>query len=65
MPVEYDLPSEFMTAVDAIERLARVGFLVKGLLYLVIGTLALQVATRAGGRVTGTDGALTTVLGQP
>ena len=54
-----------MRAFAAVERLARVGFLVKGLLYMVIGTLALQVAARAGGRVTGTRGALTTVLGQP
>jgi hypothetical protein len=48
-----------------IERLARVGFLVKGVLYMVIGVLALQVAARAGGRVTGIRGALTTVLRQP
>ena len=41
------------------------GFLVKGVLYMVIGALALQVAANAGGRVTGTRGALTTVLGQP
>jgi hypothetical protein len=45
--------------------LARAGFLVKGVLYLVIGVLALQVALREGGRVTGTRGALAIVLGQP
>jgi Domain of Unknown Function (DUF1206) len=54
-----------MNGFGAIERLARVGFLVKGVLYVVIGALALQVAARAGGRVTGTRGALTAVLGQP
>jgi Domain of Unknown Function (DUF1206) len=54
-----------MSGFGAIERLARVGFLVKGVLYMVIGALALQVAARAGGRVTGTRGALTAVLGQP
>jgi hypothetical protein len=54
-----------MIGFGAIEWLARVGFLVKGVLYVVIGALALQVAARAGGRVTGTRGALTTVLGQP
>jgi len=56
-----------MNGFGAIERLARVGFLVKGVLclYMVIGALALQVAARAGGRVTGTRGALTAVLGQP
>jgi hypothetical protein len=49
----------------AIVWLARVGFLVKGVLYMVIGALALQVAAKAGGRITGARGALTTVLGQP
>jgi hypothetical protein len=56
---------ESMNGFGAIEWLARGGFLVKGVLYIVIGALALQVAARAGGRVTGTRGALTTVLGQP
>jgi len=54
-----------MNGFGAIEWLARVGFLVKGVLYMVIGALALQVAAKAGGRITGTRGALTTVLGQP
>ena len=54
-----------MNGFGAIKWLARVGFLVKGVLYMVIGALALQVAAKAGGRVTGTRGALTTVLGQP
>ena len=54
-----------MTGSRALELLARTGFLVKGLLYLVVGTLALRVATHAGGRVTGTQGALMSVLGQP
>jgi hypothetical protein len=49
----------------ALAPLARTGFLVKGVLYAVIGVLALQVALREGGRVTGTRGALTLVLGQP
>jgi hypothetical protein len=54
-----------MTGLGTLEPLARAGFLVKGVLYLVIGTLAIQVAAREGGRVTGTRGALLTVLGQP
>ena len=54
-----------MTGLGTLEPLARAGFLVKGVIYLVIGTLALQVAAREGGRVTGTRGALLTVLGQP
>jgi uncharacterized protein DUF1206 len=54
-----------MTGFGALEWLARAGFFVKGVLYVVIGALALQVAARAGGRVTGTRGAFTAVLGQP
>jgi uncharacterized protein DUF1206 len=54
-----------MNGFGAIEWLARGGFLVKGVLYMVVGALALQVAAKAGGRVTGTSGALTTVLQQP
>ena len=54
-----------MTGFGALEWLARAGFFVKGVLYVIIGALALQVAARTGGRVTGTRGALTTVLGQP
>jgi len=56
---------ESMNGSGAIEWLARAGFLIKGVLYIVIGALALQVAARAGGRLMGTRGALTTVLGQP
>jgi hypothetical protein len=51
--------------VNALEWLARAGFVVKGALYLVVGTLALLAAANAGGRVTGTRGALLTVLAQP
>jgi hypothetical protein len=54
-----------MTGSRALELLARTGFVVKGLLYLVVGTLALRVAAHAGGRFTGTRGALVTVLDQP
>ena len=54
-----------MNGFGAITTLARGGFLVKGVLYMVVGALALQVVARVGGRVTGTSGALTTVLGQP
>jgi hypothetical protein len=54
-----------MNGFGAIEWLARAGFLVKGALYIVIGALALQVAFRSGGRVTGTRGALIAILGQP
>ena len=54
-----------MIGVNVVELLARTGFLVKGVLYIVIGTLALQLATGSGGRMTGTGGAFVTVLAQP
>ena len=54
-----------MMGFDTLELLARTGYLVKGTIYIVIGALALQVAARTGGRITGTQGALTTVLGEP
>src|SRR5688572_7756876 len=54
-----------MVASTALELLARVGFVVKGALYTIVGVLALQVATSAGGRVTGTSGALLSVVRQP
>jgi hypothetical protein len=54
-----------MTGFGALELLARAGFLVKGVVYMVVGTLAFQVAAHLGGRVTGTRGAFTTVLAQP
>jgi hypothetical protein len=55
----------FMIGFGALELLARAGCLVKGVLYLVVGALALQVAAKLGGRVTGMQGALLTVLAQP
>jgi hypothetical protein len=51
--------------VGALQLLARAGFLVKGVVYIVVGALAFQVAAHLGGRVTGTHGAFTTVLAQP
>jgi hypothetical protein len=54
-----------MAGGTALELLARVGFLVKGALYIIVGVLALQVATNAGGQLTGTSGALLTVVQQP
>ncbi|MCL4813834.1 MAG: DUF1206 domain-containing protein [Vicinamibacteraceae bacterium] len=54
-----------MTAFGALEWLARLGFLVKGLLYVIVGVLAFEVAFTAGGRVISTRDALTTFLGEP
>ena len=48
-----------------IVRVVRVGFAAKGLVYLVIGTLALRAALGAGGSTTDTRGALQAILRQP
>ena len=48
-----------------VEPLARLGHAVKGVVYGIIGLLALQAAIGAGGRATDTDGVLVTILRQP
>jgi hypothetical protein len=47
------------------EDLARAGYLAKGVVYLLIGILAFQAAAGIGGSVSGTEGALLTILRQP
>lgn len=49
-----------------IERLARLGYATKGILYGLIGILAVMTTIEGGGgRTTGTEGVLTTILSQP
>jgi len=48
-----------------IERLARLGYTVKGVVYFLIGLLAFQAAFGVGGQTTGTQGALQTLYRQP
>jgi hypothetical protein len=45
--------------------LARVGFAAKGVVYIIIGFLAIQGAFSAGGRTTDAEGALQTIHQQP
>lgn len=52
-------------AAPWIERLAHIGFAAKGLVYLIIGALALDAALGRGGRATDSEGALLTILRQP
>ena len=47
-----------------IEKLARLGYASKALVYAIIGTLAIAAATNRGGRVTDTNGALRVVFSQ-
>jgi hypothetical protein len=48
-----------------IEKLARFGYGAKGVVYAVIGILALQLALGQGGEATGPEGALSTIGQQP
>lgn len=64
-----DLPSSAKQAVREaapwIQRLARMGYAAKGVVYLIIGGLALQAALGEGGKTTDSEGALRTILEQP
>jgi len=50
---------------NAFEALARAGFVARGLLYGIIGVLAIKLALGAGGKLTNQQGALRTVAHQP
>ena len=53
-------------APPIVEPLARLGFAVKGAVYLILGLLALLASLgERGGRITDTHGAIAAVLGQP
>ncbi|MEG4112427.1 MULTISPECIES: DUF1206 domain-containing protein [unclassified Microcoleus] len=47
------------------ERLARLGYASKGLVYFIVGFLAAQAAFSMGGRTTNTTGALSAIVNQP
>ncbi|UNU27091.1 DUF1206 domain-containing protein [Microcoleus vaginatus] len=47
------------------ERLARLGYASKGLVYFIVGFLAAQAAFSTGGRTTDTSGALSAIVNQP
>src|SRR5580765_7808227 len=49
----------------AFEWLSRAGFVARGLIYAIIGLLALKVALGHGGKLTDQQGALHTVAHQP
>ena len=48
-----------------IERVARLGFGARGVVYITVGVLAVKAASGAGGRTTDANGALATILSQP
>jgi hypothetical protein len=48
-----------------VHRFVRIGYVAKGVIYLLIGTLALRLALGDGGRLTDSSGALNTIVRQP
>ena len=48
-----------------IEALARFGYAAKGVIYALVGILAIQAAFNWGGKVTGSEGAFETIANQP
>lgn len=48
-----------------LERLARIGYAVRGVLYGIVGLLAVTLAVGRGGATTDKNGALTTIAGEP
>lgn len=48
-----------------VERFARLGYASKGIVYTIVGVLALQAAIGAGGQTIGSEGALQQIASQP
>lgn len=54
-----------MTARSWIEQIARFGYAAKGVVYFIVGLLAMQVGFGIGSKTTDTSGALQTIVTQP
>lgn len=65
LPTNIQRPARQAVANPAFERLARLGFAAKGVVYFIVGLLAAQAAFGAGGRTTDTRGALQAIVSQP
>ncbi|HWN69013.1 MAG TPA: DUF1206 domain-containing protein [Haliangium sp.] len=58
-------PTASRSRRDALEKLARAGYVTKGVVYAIVGVLAVQVATGSGGRLEGSRGAVQAIARQP
>ena len=64
-PVAAELPARASSSRGRFEYLSRAGFVARGLVYGIIGILALKLALGQGGKLTNQQGALHTVAHQP
>ncbi|MBD2532093.1 DUF1206 domain-containing protein [Nostoc flagelliforme FACHB-838] len=58
-------PVKEITSLPWFERLARLGYAAKGVVYFIVGLLATQAAIGSGGQTTNTTGALKAIVVQP
>ncbi|WP_193197194.1 DUF1206 domain-containing protein [Nostoc sp. MG11] len=58
-------PVKQITSLPWFERLARLGYAAKGVVYFIVGLLAAQTAIGSGGKTTNTTGALKAIVAQP
>lgn len=65
LPENIKQPVQQVVSHPWVERLARLGYAAKGVVYFVVGLLAALKAFGSGGRTTGTSGALKTIVTQP
>lgn len=63
--IEEQAKAQVQEHADWIEKFARFGYVARGLVYTLVGSLALQAAVGPGGRVTDSEGALQSLVYQP
>ena len=63
--IQQSAESTVRSAGPWVEKLARAGYAAKGIVYIVIGVLAVQAAFTGGGKTTNSQGALATIVHQP
>ena len=52
-------------STSRLEKMARLGFGARGVVYCLVGALALMAALGSGGQTTGSRGALESLIGEP